>query len=152
VEEGSEDNQVPEVCVDYMYMTEKEEREEDRGMPILVVRDRRTKMAWPHVVPRKGKEGFAVRALARDLRLLGYLRVILKSDGEPSVMALKEAVRVESECEVVPEESPVGEHQSNGGAEAAVRVVQGQVRAMQDALESRLGKRMGGELLSPVAR
>jgi hypothetical protein len=38
-------------------------------------------------------------------------------------MALKEAVRVESECEVVLEESPVGEHQSNGVAEAAVRVV-----------------------------
>jgi hypothetical protein len=80
VEEGSEDNQVPEVCVDYMYMTEKEEREEDRGMPILVVSGRRTNMTWAHVVPRKGKEGFAVKALARDLRLLGYPKVIMRTD------------------------------------------------------------------------
>ena len=40
------------------------------------------------------------------------------------------------------EESPVGEHQSNGMVEAAIKQVQGQIRTMKDALETRYGGRI----------
>ena len=42
------------------------------------------------------------------------------------------------------EESPVGEHQSNGVIENAIGRVQGQIRTVRDALESRIGERVKG--------
>ena len=44
--------------------------------------------------------------------------------------------RVE-DIETQPEESPVGEHQSNGDIERAVQTIEGQIRSMILALESR---------------
>jgi hypothetical protein len=43
------------------------------------------------------------------------------------------------------EEPPVGEHQSNGAVENAIQRVQGQIRTLRDALESRIGERVKGE-------
>ncbi len=60
-------------------------------------------------------------------------------------MVLKEAVKRELEIEVSFEESPVGEHQSNEAIENAIRRVQGQVRTLRDALESRIGTRIEGK-------
>ena len=86
--------------------------------------------------------------MASDLGVLGYKRLVLKSDGEPAVQALKEAVKAERHEEIVLESSPVGESQSNGGAECAVQLVQGQFRAMKDSLEARIGTRIAED--SPV--
>ena len=47
--------------------------------------------------------------------------------------------------EVSFEESSVGEHQSNGAIENAIRRVQGQARTLRDALESRIGIRIEGK-------
>ncbi len=71
----------------------------------------------------------------------------MKSDKEPAILALKEAVRREreSDVEIVMEEVPVGDHQAHGLAENAVRNVQGQFRVIKDALESRHGTRVDGE-------
>ncbi len=71
---------------------------------------------------------------------LGY-KVILKSDNEPAILALKEAERREASAEIVVEDSAVGDHQADGVAENAVKNVQGQVRA----LESRINKRVEGD-------
>ena len=71
--------------------------------------------------------------------------MILKSDGEPSIVALKEAVKAERPERIVLEESPVSESKSNGAVENAVQQVHGQVRTIKDALESRLGKRIEEE-------
>ena len=70
---------------------------------------------------------------------------MLKSDGEPAIISLKEAVKRESEIDMVLEESPVGEHQANGDIEGAIRQVQGQFRTMKDALETRYNERIKGD-------
>ena len=44
--------------------------------------------------------------------------------------------------EIVLEESPVGESQSNGRAECAVNLVKGQMRCMEEASDARYGKRI----------
>ena len=67
---------------------------------------------------------------------------MLKSDNEPAVLALKESVRKETDVELIMQESPVGDHQANGLAENAVKNVQGQVRTLKDALETRLKARL----------
>ena len=133
---------VPTVSIDYMFMGDQQAREEERGMPMLVTKDKRTKMVWASVVPAKRVNAHAVKQLAKQIALLGYKKIILKSDGEPAIKALKEAVRNEVSADITPEESPVGDHAANGDVENAIRQVQGQIRTMKDALESRYGERI----------
>ena len=45
---------VPHVSLDYGFLGEKES--EDRVSPVLVIRERRHKMTWAMLVPRKGTE------------------------------------------------------------------------------------------------
>ena len=138
--EGRE-NTVPVVSVDYMYMETGEDREA-KGMPIMVVKDRESRWVAARVVPKKGRDPHAVRELGRIIGYLGYKRVILKSDQEPAIKDMKEAVRAERAEDIMLEESPAYDSKSNGEVERAIQTVQGQVRTMKSALESRLSKRV----------
>ena len=53
--------------------------------------------------------------------------VVFRSDSEPALLALKEAVRKEIDVELIEEEVPVGDHRANGLAENAVKSAQGQI-------------------------
>ena len=46
--------------------------------------------------------------------MLGYRKLIFKSDNEPAIKALKQAINNERQEEIIMEESPVGESASNG--------------------------------------
>ena len=64
---------------------------------------------------------------------------MFKSNQEPAILALKQAVRESMPTvEFVMEESPVEEHQSNGTIEVTVREIQKQVRVMNSTLEERM--------------
>ncbi len=47
------------------------------------------------VVPSKGVHVYTVEVVRRFVEQLGYDRLRLKSDGEPAILALREAVRRE---------------------------------------------------------
>ena len=115
------------ISMDYCYlyenMAERRERkkEESEGkfrgimeMPIVVIKDRKSKQVMAELVPRKGVEKFAIERGHRIIDGLGYGEVILKSDQEPSILALKREIKERLRGTVKTEESPVGEHQSNG--------------------------------------
>jgi hypothetical protein len=122
-------------------------------LPILVGIDRRTKWIFAHMVPSKGLDAHAIKMMQREVRLSGYSRMILKSDQEPSILALLEAVKREKgeaieltgkvmnkakeELQMIAEESPVGEHPSNGEVENAIKSAQSQIRTMRLALQAR---------------
>ena len=91
-----EDRQVPVVGIDYMFMHEKQSKEEERGMPILAMRDSDLKITWAHVVPSKGRHKYAIGRLRKALDLLGHKKIVFNSDGENSIKALKEAVKLGS--------------------------------------------------------
>ena len=55
----------------------------------------------------------------------------MMSDGEHSIVALKEQAARGAGVENVPQESPVGDRRSNGLAEFAVREVKRQVRVLR---------------------
>ncbi|MFM7989620.1 MAG: hypothetical protein ACKPKO_60935, partial [Candidatus Fonsibacter sp.] len=75
----------------------------------------------------------------------GYSRVIVRSDQQPAILKLKGAVKKrELQLEVVCEESPVGESQALGTISSQIQVLQGQVRTIRDALETRQGRRIDG--------
>ena len=57
--------EIPTVAVDYMYMRERQEKHEERGMPILVAKDLisdecGTGMIFARVVPKKGVNSYAL--------------------------------------------------------------------------------------------
>ena len=66
----------------------------------------------------------------------------MKSDQGPDILNLLKAVKRErkEDIQIMPEESPVGEHQSNGEVERVNQTLQGQFRSMKLALESRYSK------------
>ena len=77
--EDKEDEDIPVISIDYMFMHDKQKEGEEKGMPILVLKDRKTKVVRARVVPQKGKQWYAIKILGGMLDSLGYKRVILKS-------------------------------------------------------------------------
>jgi len=132
------EREVPVISFDYHGPKSKSDRAAQiDSLPIIGGVDRRRKWVIAHMVPSKGVDAHAVKVITRELRLAGYNRMVLKSDQEPSIKALLEAVKREQgeAVEIQPEESPVGEHQSNGDAENSIRTVQAQTRTMRAALQ-----------------
>ena len=100
---------------------------------------------WTHPVPSKGTAGpaiFAAKALAQDLRRLGYKRVVLRSDSEPAILAVRTEGTAMWDGEVVPEHAVRDEKQSNGEIERAVQTMAGLARTLKDALETQSGTRL----------
>ena len=65
----------------------------------------------------------------------------MRSDGEPSIVALKTATLLASPfVEFVLRESPVGEHATNGVTESAMCEVKRQTQTLKFALEAHVGK------------
>ena len=70
-----ETKRVPEIVFDY---------DEDENQAILVVKDRRTRMVFSHVVPRKGVvHDHSATQLLSDLNWLGYSEVIRSATENP---------------------------------------------------------------------
>jgi len=138
---------IPTISIDYAFLNEKQEveNEERCGMPILAIKDRKTGMMQSRVVPSKGNDKYAIKRLKKDIELLGYKKIILKSDNEPSIISLKQAVKDSMNVEIILEESPVGDHQANGEVENAIKRCAGQFRTLKEVTETRYGKRIAPE-------
>ena len=85
--------------LDYMFMdstADKDVRQDVPGastLPLLVMADHVTSMTLSSVVPPKGVHAYSVVRMSNDLSLLGHSSLVLKSDNEASLNALKEAAR-----------------------------------------------------------
>ena len=79
------------------------------------------------------------RAVA-GVRGLGYRgRVLIRTDGEPALVALRNAIIQALPEGATPIETPVAESASNGGIEGGVRIFKGLLRVHLAALERRIG-------------
>ena len=138
---GSADHVIPIVAIDYMFLRDGEHIHDGISMLVLVARDihRGTcgaGMVFARIVPQKGVDAYAAKSLASDIAMLGYNEVVLKSDNEPSIMALKAAVKAERIERIIMEQSLVEDSRANGSIENTIQQVQGQFRALKDGLES----------------
>ena len=106
-----------------------------KGNPILVMHCRNTKLTWSRVVLQKGVDPYSVKVGCDMIAFTGHKKVILKSDGEAAITALKDAIKASSNLEMGVEVSPVGDSKANGEIERAVRTVQGQARTLKSALD-----------------
>ena len=119
------EEEVPLVNFDYTFMHDDQKEGEEKGMPILVAKDRKKKVVRARVVPHKGKHWYSVKITSGMVDSLGYKRVVLKSDQGPAIMSMKEGVKNESGTEIFLEESPGYDSKGNGEIEQAVQQVQG---------------------------
>ena len=134
---------VQEIVFDYVSMWSSDE---DENLAILAVKDRRTRMVFSHVVPRKGVvHDHSATQLPSDLKLLGYSEVILKCDGEPALKAVQEEVKRLLEATAICESSPVGDSRANGAVERTAQAVGEMIRVVRRGLEDRVGASLPGK-------
>ena len=103
---------------------------------------------FAHAVPQKGVDeaGYAVDCFATDVAWLGWARLIVRSDNEPAlaklvVEAIKE-MKVNGVEQAAAEGSIPYDPQSNGAAEAAVKLLKGTLRALHLGLEKQIGAKI----------
>ena len=159
--------------IDYMYMTSKPSQIEI-AHPILVIKGRISGGVWALPVTRKGPYlNSVVQRVSDILKSVGCPKIIINSDQEPAITSLQKEIRKElwkeiteimnrvkdlgtnsEEVESSPggvvmlENSPVGESQSNGSVERAIKEVQHQVRKLKLQLEENISQKLSND--SPV--
>ena len=66
---SGEESKTPVIGVDYTHTHSEQDKEEERGMPIVVIKDSRSRMVFARVVPSKGvtttRRLFTTRLLER---------------------------------------------------------------------------------------
>ena len=148
--EESRERRVPRVSMDYFFMGQGGERASE--YPMIVMVDEETDYRYMRAVGKKGLgEGKEMEWLIKDmdeeLRSWGHAggdkgEVILKSDGEPSIKALRDALGRYHGGKVIPEQPPPGESQANGRVEEAGKTLRGYVKVFKDVLEKKTGEKI----------
>ena len=99
------------------------------------------------IVPRNGADEFAVAELKNDVIGSGFTEVLIRSDDEPAILAMKEsaatALRLAG-VNVKTEESALYDSQGNGLAESAVKDAKDAVRTNLAWLVRRFGQEFLG--------
>ena len=137
--------EIPELHFDYMFMGEEEG---GKTLAVLVGKERTTKATFSTVVPRKSTGEWIVKRIGAWMREIGvqFTDISVKSDNEPALVSLIDAIGRDRAARgggrMVVEHSPVFSSKSNGFVERAVQSVQGVVRTLRSALESRWGVRL----------
>ena len=134
---------VPEFHLDFAFMGD--EQDPGKTVPMVVVRERDTRMTMAAAVPSKSTGNYIAKRVAAFFKEAGCESgdIVVKSDQEAAMVSLvREAGRVRAATgtgKYIVEQSPVGSSGSNGMVERAILSVEQQVRVLKDALECRWG-------------
>ena len=136
-------NGKPIIVMDYKSfganLEDEDDQSEQEKLKAIVMRDQETGMVSSHLVESKGvKDTWVIEKLVEDIADWGHADIVLKTDGEPAIVALQGAIREKRTNTTVPVNPPAYNPQSNGVAERAVQEVSAQFRCLKLALESRL--------------
>ena len=143
---------VARVLMDYGYLHEDEiitEGEHENkteariSMTTMVMLETLCSSVWAYVIDSKGSESleWLAKQVVEDIETVGLNkeRIITKADQEASIIQLqKEVARQRTEAGTAIENSRVGDSNSNGKIERAIREVKGLVRTMRSALEEKI--------------
>ena len=118
------------------------------ALKMLIVKDSLSLAVFAHAISKTGidEKRFAVDAVVDDVLLLGFAKVILKSDNRPGIAKLvKEALstlKVSGVDQVGEEHSPPYGSQANGSVENAVKPLKARMRTLKLCLELCSGKQI----------
>ena len=139
------------ISMDYMYLHDRvgKDRDSKWNPPYLVVVEHRHGRIWAYQTLNKGPNDDASWLPARliqDWDDCGFKEVViqLKTDQEPSMINLQAAIQSQRPKGIIPVNSPVGESESNGRVENAIRRVQEKTRALRHQLESNIKQKILG--------
>ena len=142
---SSRQRTTPLLVADYCFVRDCQDKE---LATVLVGRLYPSKALFAVVCDQKGVDNYVVTRLAHFIRDSGHSHIVYRSDQERSIRAMfEEAFRLshrQGSCynpklqQFVPEESSVGESQSNGKAESTVQRLEDMIRTYKSALEDRI--------------
>ena len=145
---GGSETTIPAIAIDYGYLNERDDQlQEMAGAPIWVSKCDRDRWIGPAVVPTKGADEYAIAELKNDNSDCGFAEVLVRSDNEPAILALKDSTATALKLAGVTvkvEESALYDSQSNGLAESAVKDVKDAVRTNLACLVRRFGREFPG--------
>ena len=128
LDEEERERTTPIVAFDYGFLTQ----ENADTFPSLICRDSRYGQTGATCCERKGPTAYSISFLVGFIKDLGFRRIILKCDIEPSTKALQDAViHACVGVEVIPQAPLEGDHMANGRVEMAVREVKRQCRTLR---------------------
>ena len=132
--------EVPTISLDYCFMGSKSVAA--AANPVLIMYDNVTGAMGAYLTGAKGPIDWVVKAVCRDLEVWGYggCRIAVKSDQEPAIRSLREAISQRRNAPTAIIESPVRESKSNGQVEKAIQRLQGQFRTMRLSMQDSLKK------------
>ena len=147
-------DKVPRISMDYMFMSKDDE---DAGRnPVFVMADEATGNKFSRLVAQKGvgqhgQMDWLILESCMELKSWGHAggeggHIVLKSDGEYPIVALREAISHHHGGQVVPEVSAKGESPSNGVIEQSVQIVQEFARVIKLSIESNVDITIGPDL------
>ena len=126
-----EEIKVPRIHMDYFFMSREDEAASSN--PMLVIVDERSGSRYARLVGRKGlgsdgEMDWLVEDILITLKGWGHAggaagHVIMKSDGEPAILAVKNAVMQRLGGVCVPEQPAKGEKAENGRIEEAGKTI-----------------------------
>ncbi len=134
---------LPIVSLDYQTLNE----DKDQSMKVIIGKDESTGNVLAHNVTCKGlADEWVIKRIVKDMEELGLGHAIVKTDGEPAIVAVQNRVQALRTGRTVPRNPPAYNPQSNGPCEKAVQDVSAQLRVLILALEARLNAAIDDDL------
>ena len=151
LEEEDRERTTPIVAFDYGSLTQ----ENADTFPILICRESRYGQTGATCCQGKGPTAYSISFLVGFIKDLGFRRIILKCDKEPSTKALQDAViHACVGVEVIPQGPFECDHMANGRVEMAAKEVKRQCRTLLISAEQNTSVRTADDspLLSWLPR
>ena len=136
VKQDKKQDGLPIVSMDYQDMNEESKKQQK----VIIGKDEVSGSTFGHYVLCKGVgDEWAAKQIVKDIQELGYGDIILKTDGDPAIVALQNKMQSMRQAKTVPRNPPAYNPQSNGPCEKAVQDVTAHMRALVIGLEARIG-------------
>ena len=141
--------ETPRIAMDYFYLTGDQEEEK---MPCIIMVNEETGERYSRMVEKKGvgpEIEWTLKDMIEELKTWGHHggvqgKIILKTDGEAAIMALRDQLAKMLGTQAIVETSAREQHESNGTAEESVRAVRGMVITLKSQIEEHTGLKLLG--------
>ena len=147
-------NEIPRVIMDYCFLTEGVQKKSDEhkdeevaatSMTALVMKETLCGSVWAYALRSKSvaEDSWIADQLVDDIVTVGMAkeRIIVKSDQEASIVELQgEIAKRRNSIGTGLENSKVGDSNSNGKIERAIRDVENMIRTLRSALSASIGE------------
>ena len=146
---GGRETTFPEIAIDYGYLNERDDLlQEVAGAPVLVSKCNRDRWIGAATVPTTGADEYVVAELKNDVIGSGFTEVLIRSDNEPAILAMKVSAAPALKLagvSVKTVESALYDSQSNGLAGSAAKDAKDAVRTNLACFVRRFGQEFPGE-------